>query len=255
MTEIVVELDARAELGEGPRWHAEERRFYWVDIARNELHRFDPATGGDEVRRFDQPVGCFAFRDRDGLLLAMKDGCAILDDWAAEPVAFGEQVFAGKPHHRFNDGRTDCQGRFWVGSVNTAKDAHDAALYRLGPTGRLTEIEGGMLTCNGAAFSPDGTSFFHTDTPTHALKAYDFDGATGTLSNRRIIKQWPRGMGRPDGGSFDADGSFVLDVPFADSRELLMDILKYGAQVEVLAPEALVAAVNEEITRMAARLK
>ncbi len=208
MTEIIVALDARAELGEGPRWHAEERRLYWVDIARNELHRFDPATGGDEVRRFDQPVGCFAFRDRGGLLLAMKDGCAILDDWAAEPVVFGEQVFAGKPHHRFNDGRTDPQGRFWVGSVNTIKDANDAALYRLDAEASLTEIEGGMLTCNGAAFSPDGATFFHADTPTHALRAYDFDGETGALTNRRIIHQWPDGRGRPDGGSFDAEGCY-----------------------------------------------
>ena len=70
MVELV--LDARAELGEGPRWHAGERRLYWVDIARRELHRFDPATGADEKRMFEQPVGCFAFRKAGGLLLAMR---------------------------------------------------------------------------------------------------------------------------------------------------------------------------------------
>lgn len=32
------------------------------------------------------------------------------------------------------------------------------------------------------------------------------------------------------------DGSLVLEVPFSDSRELLLDILKFGAEVEVLAP-------------------
>jgi predicted DNA-binding transcriptional regulator YafY len=37
----------------------------------------------------------------------------------------------------------------------------------------------------------------------------------------------------------DADGSYVLELPYSDSRELLMDILKHGAHVEVLAPHEL----------------
>ena len=35
------------------------------------------------------------------------------------------------------------------------------------------------------------------------------------------------------------DGSYVLEVPYADDRELVMEILKYGADAEVLAPAAL----------------
>ena len=38
---------------------------------------------------------------------------------------------------------------------------------------------------------------------------------------------------------FEADGSYVLQVPYADDRELIMDILKYGPDVEVLEPPAL----------------
>ena len=40
-------------------------------------------------------------------------------------------------------------------------------------------------------------------------------------------------------GSFDAEGRYVLEVPYSDHRELLMDILKFGRDVEVLAPPAL----------------
>jgi predicted DNA-binding transcriptional regulator YafY len=39
--------------------------------------------------------------------------------------------------------------------------------------------------------------------------------------------------------TFESDGSYVLEVPYADHRELLMDILKFGPEVEVLAPAAL----------------
>ena len=49
------------------------------------------------------------------------------------------------------------------------------------------------------------------------------------------LEQWhPRQKAR-----FDKDGSYLLDVPYSDSRELVMDILKQGAGVEVLAPAAL----------------
>lgn len=35
---------------------------------------------------------------------------------------------------------------------------------------------------------------------------------------------------------FDSDGSYLLEVPYSDPRELMMDILKHGADVEVEAP-------------------
>ncbi len=201
-------LDARAMLGESPRWHAGEERLYWVDIERRELHRFDPVTGADEVRTFDVPVGCLALRRTGGLMLAMKDGLAALSDWTAEPEAFGDQMLAGRPDLRLNDGRTDAEGRFWVGSVNMAKSARDAALYRIDPDGSARLIQNDMLTCNGAAFSGDGARFHHADTPSHKLRAYRCDPASGTLSDERILHQFPQGEGRPDGGSFDEEGYY-----------------------------------------------
>lgn len=195
-------------LGEGPRWHAGESLLYWVDIAANALHRFDPASRIHETRIFAAPVGCFAFRRSGGLLLAMKDGFAMLSDWDAAPVPFGEQLFRERPDIRFNDGRTDPAGRFWAGTVNTKKSAQDAALYRLDLDGSITEVEGGMLTCNGAAFDEARQRFYHADTPSHALRAYDYDLESGTLSGRRILHQFPFGKGRPDGGSVDEEGCY-----------------------------------------------
>lgn len=40
-------------------------------------------------------------------------------------------------------------------------------------------------------------------------------------------------------GQFLLDGSYELRVPYANETELVMDILKHGAAVEVIAPEAL----------------
>ena len=46
-------------------------------------------------------------------------------------------------------------------------------------------------------------------------------------------------------GSMDADGAWTLTVPFSDPRELVMDVLRYGAEVEVLAPDFLRETVAE----------
>jgi len=46
---------------------------------------------------------------------------------------------------------------------------------------------------------------------------------------------------------FEPDGSYVLEVPYSDHRELAMDILRHGAHVEVLEPERLRAAVKEQL--------
>ncbi len=51
-------------------------------------------------------------------------------------------------------------------------------------------------------------------------------------------------------GSFDAGGYYTLEIPYADHRELLMDILKHGRHCEVLGPAPLRAVVAEELLKM-----
>lgn len=201
-------LDAGALLGESPFWHAAEARLYWVDIEGRKIHRTDPASGADEVMDLAEQVGCIAPRASGGLVTALENGCALIGSWGAAPRAFGPAVLADKPEQRFNDGRVDAAGRLWVGSLTSDKPRRDATLYRLDPDGSLTEIFGGLTTSNGAAFSPDGLTFYHADTPTHAIRAYDFDPAAGALSGGRIFHQFEPGNGRPDGAAVDAEGCY-----------------------------------------------
>jgi predicted DNA-binding transcriptional regulator YafY len=46
---------------------------------------------------------------------------------------------------------------------------------------------------------------------------------------------------------FEKDGSYVLEIPYADDRELLMEVLKFGPDVEVLAPTALREKVKTQL--------
>lgn len=53
-------------------------------------------------------------------------------------------------------------------------------------------------------------------------------------------------------GRMDADGRYTLKVPYVDHRELMMDVLRFGADCEVMAPRDLRVRVAEEIQRMGA---
>ena len=224
-------LDAGALLGESPVWHAAEARLYWVDIDGRKIHRTDPVSGTDEAMDLAEQVGCIAPRAGSGLVAALENGCALIDEWGAAPRPFGPAVLADKPEQRFNDGRVDAAGRLWVGSLTSDKANPAATLYRLDPDGSLTEIFGRLTTSNGAAFSPDGRIFYHADTPTHAIRAYDVDAAAGTLGNGRIFHQFEFGNGRPDGAAVDAEGCYwsaLWDgwriVRFSPAGELLQTV-------------------------------
>ena len=48
----------------------------------------------------------------------------------------------------------------------------------------------------------------------------------------------------------EADGSYLLEIPYSDDRELIMDILRHGAAVDVLGPAKLRERVVEHVQKM-----
>jgi predicted DNA-binding transcriptional regulator YafY len=55
-------------------------------------------------------------------------------------------------------------------------------------------------------------------------------------------------------GQFDAEGRWQLDLPYADPRELVMDILRHVPEVEVMWPEELAEQVRERLVAGIRRL-
>jgi predicted DNA-binding transcriptional regulator YafY len=53
-------------------------------------------------------------------------------------------------------------------------------------------------------------------------------------------------------GQWHADGQYQMQLPYVDDNELLMDVLRQGDQVRVLAPPALVQAVRSRLQAAAA---
>ena len=63
--------------------------------------------------------------------------------------------------------------------------------------------------------SPDSRTMYYADTFEHAVWAFDFDAASGTIANRRVfIDTRPTG-GVPDGGTVDVEGCYWVTLPRA----------------------------------------
>jgi len=208
MNGVEIALAANASLAESPVWDAENDLLWWVDIFRGEVHRFDPASATDEMFQLVGPVGSLALRAAGGLLVALRDGI-----YGYEPGQTPMALALPEPerrHNRFNDGRTDRQGRFWVGSLHLDETEPTGALYRLDADRECTRMADGIYASNGTAFSPDGRTGYHADSQQRVVWRFDCDPDTGVLSNRRIFVELDHRSGSPDGATVDNDGCYWL---------------------------------------------
>lgn len=200
-------LDIKASLGECPVWSVDEQALYWVDINAPSLNRFDPLTGRNAAWAMPTSIGCFALRQKGGFIAALRNGFWLVDKHGKLENRICEAPY-DPAYHRFNDGRADPRGRFWVGSMNEKRDTSSGKLYRLDPDFKLTAMVSDIMTSNGLAFSPDARTMYHSDTPTHTVYAWGFDAATGDIANRRIFAQFRGETERPDGGAVDREGCY-----------------------------------------------
>lgn len=196
-------LDAKATLGEGAFWHEGEQRLYWVDIEGRKLHLFDPATGQDREIAVGERIGTVVPTQDGNALVALQNGIHLLRLDTEELTLIANPLESGDI--RFNDGKCDPAGRFWVGSMHLEQQENAAALYRMDHDGSVKKILSDKTISNGIVWTSDKKIMYYIDTPTRQVTAYDYDHATGDISNHRVAVEVPEGAGNPDGMAIDAE--------------------------------------------------
>ena len=115
---------------------------------------------------------------------------------------------------RFNDGRCDSQGRFWVSTMcmDMAAAKQVGAVYCFDQNGLGAPKVEGLITPNGMAFSPDGATYYLSDShPTvQKIWAFDFNADTGEVTHGREFVDMTAHPGRPDGAAVDVDGNYWI---------------------------------------------
>jgi sugar lactone lactonase YvrE len=72
----------------------------------------------------------------------------------------------------------------------------------------LHRVFDGITVSNGLAFSPDGGTMYHADTPAHVVRAFDHAAGDGALGTPRVFAQWTGETDRPDGAAVDSRGHY-----------------------------------------------
>ena len=190
--ECVVEI---ANLvGESPMWSTAERALWWVDVRGKSLHRLR-ADGGRDDWPLPDFASCLALCRSGRLIVSQGGALAFFNprDGALEEFARPEP---DRPANRFNDGKCDRKGRFWIGTMvnnfgpdgaDLPIDRPDGAFYRLDPDLKMTRVADGMWIPNTVAWSPDDRVFYLGDSGANEIHARDFDLESGAISNPRLF--------------------------------------------------------------------
>jgi sugar lactone lactonase YvrE len=201
-----VVIGKKYELGEGSIWHPSENLLYWVDIEKGLLNSYDPVSHSKKHYKLGKKVGTVVPIDTGGMLVALKDGIYAynLKNNTFKLLCSPEK---DKINNRFNDGKCDPAGRFWVGSLGPLKRA---ALYRIDGSGNCKKMLDSVSTSNGIVWTADVRTMYYIDTPTQCVTAYDYDKASGEISNPRVVIRFSEDQGYPDGMTIDSEGKLWI---------------------------------------------
>ena len=193
-------------LGENPVWIESTGEFFWTDILRGIIYAFSPETDGVRtVLETPHQIGAFLAAENGDLVVFTERGVfsAVLSGgvfhlqqeplWTI-PFAEGE---------RFNDAIADSTGQMLSGSKRA--DNTQGRLYRFSAGKRPEVLLENLAISNGMGFSPDGRTFYHTDSVPSTITAYDY-APDRPLKNPSVVVRLETSVD-PDGLTVDAKGN------------------------------------------------
>ncbi|XP_052775694.1 regucalcin-like [Mya arenaria] len=215
-------------IGEGPHWDERTQQLLYVDINEGCFHRWTAATGVDEVYKFDKYCTLVVPCRKGGYLVSVGQSICHFD-WDTKKLTTLGTVDEGKDT-RINDGKCDPSGRLWFGTMGLEKvpakvEKHMGSLFSLETDGTIRKHKEGVSISNGLAWTEDNRTMYYIDSIPRKVFAYDFDIATGTMSNERAIISFGdedsmenfKTHGFPDGMTIDTEGKLWVAGFFSSS--------------------------------------
>ncbi len=199
----VLEYQIQSKLGEGSFWNYNTQELYWVDIQGKTLHIYNPKTKSNKSITVPSMIGTVVPSTQSNkAIIALQDGIYSIDTNTGDLQLLSD-VEQAITTNRFNDGKCDPSGRFWVGSIAFNETPLAAKLYMLDNNQNAILKKDSVTISNGIVWTKDKTTMYYIDTPTSEIKAYDYNDATGAISNERVAVKVSDTLGYPDGMTID----------------------------------------------------
>ena len=131
-------------LGEGVQWDDATECLWWTDIQARRFYRYNLPSG--RLSKFQTPerLCSFGFVENKTDFIVAFDGGFALYQPASQEMTWLQRLEGLKRGIRFNDGKTDRQGRFWAGTMTEKGDPvsrSEGGLYSLDNTFKLRQHE------------------------------------------------------------------------------------------------------------------
>ncbi len=201
--------DIRSVLGEGPCWDSVKNKIYWVDIIKKNIHFFDFNSNKSETIELNKFVGSIGLRKNGGIIAALEDGFYFIED-KSKTKKLIIKVDENINKKRFNDGKVDCLGNFWAGSVSYEENLPIGILYCLTNDFKFKKALDNITISNGITWSLDNKKMYFIDTPTLKVDVFDFDIYENKIFNRKVAFEIPKNLGFPDGMTIDVEGKLWI---------------------------------------------
>ncbi len=200
--------DIKGRVAESPVYDERTKRLYFVDILNRTIYGLELSSDARGSWSFESEVCSIGLCASGALVVALRHSIILFDPESERRVDFCRVEEEDAPT-RLNDGRVGPDGAFWVGSMDDRPQKQPiAALYRVDPSGRVERKVEGLVTSNGLAWTADGEVMFHSDTRGPWIDRWRFDRESGAISERARFATLDDTIGRPDGGSCDAEGFY-----------------------------------------------
>lgn len=190
-------------LAEGPLYNKKEDSFYFVDIKAKSIHSYSLKNKEIKTYSFKKEVGTFSFTNKDRLIVALEDGIYYFD-LNTKKLDFITNPEINLLNNRFNDGKCDKKGRFFVGSMDNFEKNITGSLY-VYENKTIRKVETNLAISNGLGWNRASTKFYLTDSPKRVIYEYEYDLENALLSNRKIFANISKEDGYPDGLCLDSE--------------------------------------------------
>lgn len=201
-------VQAESILGEGPVWDEGREILYWVDIERGLLCSKSEAE--DKIRQveFGECITSAVLCENGEILLTGRDEIISYHPETGERRLLVQEKLPS--HVRFNDGKCDSMGRYYITSMDTNEREALGALYYLDEMGHFYRAAEGLIIGNGMAWNKNQDILYVSDSGAGCIYAYEYLKETGKVKNRTVAVNIPKNTGVPDGICSDKEGNLWI---------------------------------------------
>lgn len=221
-----LELDAPTVVGEGPIYRFSDNTLHFNDLCSNKVFilPIDASTGTatassiSVLNTSDAVTAQYLRKDHPGSYICLyHQGIGYLDEKTGSLTVIKEIIpNSERSLRRFNDGAVDPSGRLWGGEIDfsaeslgvgNVKSKPIGRLWRYDPDGSLHQMDDGLSVSNGIGWSPDLKIMYLNDSVLQKTYAFDYDDKSGSISNKRVLKDYEGEKDQPDGLVVDVKGN------------------------------------------------